>query len=421
MKRWTHTHTQRPSSVAAPSASTALYKASAPSTMAPSSSATGSSNSSSNNNSNNNAASTTDDVAGMLDFGNSVVVTEDMRRSVQAETEVVVQAIQKLTNSHKAEQATGARLLQDLRHAHKELLSQERTTKDKRDSAGIHAECRKQLSETLKTRLIDPLAVALPAHTLQQLFPDSADAATDDVDTVANKDKNGSSVTTTKQKKKSSNPAYLDQAKQKVLHLGNHLQESQTILEQRKASIARKQKATRALQHSIQERNLEATLQAGRRDTATKRREEQSGADKVRSVQEIIQQLRDKGGESAQKITKLVSTFIHTYITLCCTIFRMLCGASGGMMIEMLVSFLLSVIVAVIALMHLWYILTLQFSHTMKSTVSFYFFHTDLDYCTCQPQEGKCCQGKRAPHQGQGTAGSVRGHQGEQYRRAPTG
>ena len=97
MKRWTHTHThtQRPSSVAAPSASTALYKASAPSTMAPSSSATGSSSSS-----NNNAASTTDDVAGMLDFGNSVVVTEDMRRSVQAETEVVVQAIQKLTNSH---------------------------------------------------------------------------------------------------------------------------------------------------------------------------------------------------------------------------------------------------------------------------------------------------------------------------------
>jgi hypothetical protein len=95
----------------------------------------------------------------ILDFGTSVNVNEDLRRSIRAETNELDESIVTATASNKQEETVERQLDQDLSHALTEMRNLSRGASDQLESANVHASFLSGLENTLHVDLVQSTGV----------------------------------------------------------------------------------------------------------------------------------------------------------------------------------------------------------------------------------------------------------------------
>lgn len=93
-----------------------------------------------------------------LDWGSSVNVNEDLRRSIQSEINSLDQEIRHLDNSISKEEKISSQLRKDYSHAQAELINLRRGACDEKDNAAMNEQIQMRLGESLQKELVEVLS-----------------------------------------------------------------------------------------------------------------------------------------------------------------------------------------------------------------------------------------------------------------------
>jgi hypothetical protein len=93
-----------------------------------------------------------------LDWGSSVNVNEDLRRSIQSEINSLDQEIRHLDNSISKEEKISSQLRKDYSHAQAELINLRRGACDEKDNAAMNEQIQMRLAESLQKELVEVLS-----------------------------------------------------------------------------------------------------------------------------------------------------------------------------------------------------------------------------------------------------------------------
>jgi hypothetical protein len=91
----------------------------------------------------------------ILDFGTSVNVNEDLRRTLRMEIQLLDNSIGQRKAILQEEASTEAQFQKDLRHAHSEMLNLSRGASDQLENARVHASFLMSLERQLNTEIVE--------------------------------------------------------------------------------------------------------------------------------------------------------------------------------------------------------------------------------------------------------------------------
>ncbi len=235
-----------------------------------------------------------------LDWGSSVNVNEDLRRTIRAEIEDIESDIQKLHSNVKAEEKVSNQLTKDFCHARNELMNLSRGATDDRDNSIMNEQIQMRLRESLTTEVV---AVISP--------PSSPGDKADSTPRLA--DESMSPITTTNRE---SNESSAER------HLGKYLancaaevKSLSTSMKRKKSSVEEYNEKIDSIQYEInnignQYERDQKTQSTWNEDIRTKTREADTEKKRSRSVREAIQRARKLNGHHAQTLAEDVSNFI---------------------------------------------------------------------------------------------------------------
>jgi chromosome segregation ATPase len=100
-----------------------------------------------------------------LDWGSSVNVNEDLRRSIQSEINSLDQEIRDLDQSISKEERISSQLRKDYSHAQAELINLRRGASDEKENAGMNEQIQIRLGESLQKELVQVLSTSLRSNS----------------------------------------------------------------------------------------------------------------------------------------------------------------------------------------------------------------------------------------------------------------
>jgi len=94
-----------------------------------------------------------------LDWGSSVNVNEDLRRTIRAEINTLDQDLQKLDQCIRTEERTSSLLLRDFSHAQAELISLRNEGSEEKENATMNEQFQMKLGESLEKEVVNVISV----------------------------------------------------------------------------------------------------------------------------------------------------------------------------------------------------------------------------------------------------------------------
>ena len=259
----------------------------------------------------------------LLDWGSSLHVNEDLRRSIQSEISSIDKTNASLDKSIRTEQKIAAQSRRDFSYAQAELIQLNRSAGDEEDNAVVNEQIQHRLSDTLRKEIVDvlspverrekgegvdavgggdggdPMEVdrssdtsATDAHTHTHVHTDTDNGASREVGVteVAKRAQEIQALKAAIQTKKES----LENFKAKEAEL-------KYLLESTAARLAREQKNETTWKHDVE----------------VKRKENDSEKERYRCGKEALYRARKNTGEYTQQRTNYVSQvgqFGHCFI-----------------------------------------------------------------------------------------------------------
>ncbi len=246
-----------------------------------------------------------------LDWGSSVNVNEDLRRSIRNEINEIDYDISHLQSNVKAEEKTSHQLTKDFAHARAELMNLSRGATDDRDNSMMNEQIQLRLRDSLLTEVV---SVITP--------PTSPCDKSDDDDVVAvGMDQRESSPIITvipahpPQDKSPSSPfdcsnerhlgKYLSKCAAKVKLITSSMKEKKSNLEESESKLSSLQFEIDTLLTQIsREQKTQSTWND---DVDEKKKERNVEKQRLRSVKDAIQRARKLNGQYAQRLANDVS------------------------------------------------------------------------------------------------------------------
>jgi peptidoglycan hydrolase CwlO-like protein len=248
-----------------------------------------------------------------LDWGSSVNVNEDLRRTIRNEIEGIESDINSLQSNVKVEEKMSSQLTKDFAHARAELMNLSRGATDDRDNSIMNEQIQMRLRDSL---MMEVVSVITPPASPEEKSSSSISSSPPSSSTSPSSDIDPQTSPVPVQKHQGSN----DNDNSNERHLGKYLskcaievKELSTMLQKKKANIEEYKTKLSTIQYEIQtivnqsDRD-QKTQKTWSDDVDEKRREFDIEKQRIRCGKEAIQRARKLNGHHAQRLANDVST-----------------------------------------------------------------------------------------------------------------
>jgi hypothetical protein len=229
----------------------------------------------------------------LLDFGTSVNVNEDLRRSIRAEIEELEDNVVALKGSTKSEERTQAQLKQDLTHAHTEMSNLSRGAADQLDNAGVHSSIVQRLDESLNVELVQSTGVR----------SSSSEGAVDRNGTA------GLNAAGAPGK----NSDIIKETADTMKKIGSSIREASESVDRAVAEKKVLEDATQSTYNAVAAEKLPTVLEKATCEMETRKKDTETEEQRQRAMKAAIQQTRARCGTHAQKVADNVRPFLCLY------------------------------------------------------------------------------------------------------------
>ena len=251
---------------------------------------------------------------GVLQWGSSVNLNEDLRRTILTEIGNIDDSITNLHGSVKNEERTASQLAKDLIHAKSEMINLRRGAAENLDDASMNADVQARLAETTKSQVI---AVVTP--------PVSPEGPTDGEygDGNVGHDEEGDinnplpSSFPALGRNKSTLAAYVARSAAEARRVSDSIRSHRDALRDTRTRIASVDEECAGVSGRIDSDDLAGAKGAAERELDARRRELEAERQRERSVKEATKQARGRCGDYGQEIANSVSFrhLIHEALT----------------------------------------------------------------------------------------------------------
>ena len=246
----------------------------------------------------------------ILDWGSSVNVNEDLRRTIRAEIEEIETDIKTLQSNVKVEERISNQLTKDFAHVRTELMNLSRGAVDDRDNSIMNEQIQMRLRESLMMEVVSVITPpSSPDNALPSNDHDSTNHHTESPVTIS---------TTVQQESGSSNYSnerhlgrYLSKCAVEVKSLSASMDKKKASLEEDKSKLASIQYNINNIVNQID--GDQKTLNTWSEDVDQKRRELDVEKQRVRCVKDAIQRARKLNGQHAQRLANDVRIYKHAF------------------------------------------------------------------------------------------------------------
>lgn len=234
----------------------------------------------------------------ILDWGSSVNVNEDLRRSIRVEIEEIETDIKTLQSTVKAEEKISNHLTKDFAHARAELMNLSRGAVDDCDNS--------IMNEQIQMRLRDSLMMEVVSVITPPTSPDNALPSNNNV-TYNEDTESPTAVITVQQESSSSDHSnerhfgrYLSKCAVEVKSLSTSMEKKKVGLEEDKSKLASIQYNINNIMNQVD--GDQKTRNKWSENVDKKRRELDVEKQRIRCVKDAIQRARKMNGHHAQRI-----------------------------------------------------------------------------------------------------------------------
>ena len=246
-----------------------------------------------------------------LDWGSSVNVNEDLRRTIRTEIEVIETEVNSLQSNVRAEEKTSAQLTRDFAHARVELMNLSRGATDDRDNSIMNEQIQMRLKDSL---MMEVVSVITPPSS-----PDDKTTSTSiGLDSSSSPDQQLSPITT-----QESNGNGNRNGNSTERHLGKYLSKCAdevksltTSMKRKKMNLEDSKSKLSSIQYQIN--NIDNQINKDKKtqdtwndDVDEKRRGLDIEKQRFRCVKNAIQRARKLNGHHAQQLANDVSLFVE--------------------------------------------------------------------------------------------------------------
>lgn len=241
-----------------------------------------------------------------LDWGSSVNVNEDLRRTIRAEIEDIESDINKLQSSVKKEEKDSNQLTKDVAHARAEMMNLSRGATDDRDDSVMNEQIQMRLKDSLNAEVV---AIVTPSRN-----PDSNNTSSRDASDVSPIPAMGSEDDSNERHLEK----YLTKCAAEIKSLTTTMQQRKMSLDEYKAKLASIQNEINNVGNQID--RDQKTQSTWSEDVHDKTRELDIEKQRFRCVKEAIQRARKLNGHHAQsladdvRILVFFSLFIRSFV-----------------------------------------------------------------------------------------------------------
>lgn len=246
------------------------------------------------------AASTVDPY--ILDFGTSVNVNEDLRRSIREEIQELDDSIVVSKTSKKHEEMVKSQLNQDLAHSHAEMRDLSRSTSDQLENAGVHSSFLSGLKKTLRKDLVETTGLRTTGVNNKNVMEDAE--VENNVPPSGNDNKSLAVGTNKHRTNKDIIKEKAETLKKLTASIKQHGEDIDSLFLQKKTHV----EAINACKKAIESEALEATAEEKRQEAELKAVDVQNKAQRKRSIKSEIQNIRTRTGAHAQGVADKVSS-----------------------------------------------------------------------------------------------------------------
>jgi hypothetical protein len=227
----------------------------------------------------------------LLDFGTSVNVNEDLRRSIRAEIQELEDNVVALKGSAKSEERTQAHLKQDLVHAHTEMSNLSRGAADQLDNAGVHSSIVQRLEESLNVELVQSTGVRSSSS-----------------EGVVDRNGTGASPAAGAPCK---NSDIIKETTETMKTIGSSIREASESVDRAVANKKVLEDATQSIYNVVAAEKLPTVLETATGEMETRKKDTETKEQRQRAMKAAIQQTRTRCGTHAQKVADNVRTFLR--------------------------------------------------------------------------------------------------------------
>jgi hypothetical protein len=228
----------------------------------------------------------------LLDFGTSVNVNEDLRRSIRAEIHELEDNVVALKGSTKSEERTQAQRKQDLAHAHTEMSNLSRGAADQLDNAGVHSSIVQRLEESLNVELVKSTG----------LRSSSSEGA---VDRNGSEGLNAAGAPC-------KNSDIVKETTDTMKKIGSSIREASESVDRAVAEKKVLEDATRSIYDAVAAEKLPTVLEKATCEMEIRKKDTETEEQRQRAMKAAIQQTRARCGTHAQKVADNVRPFLRS-------------------------------------------------------------------------------------------------------------
>lgn len=221
----------------------------------------------------------------ILDFGTSVNVNEDLRRTIRTEIQELDDQIVASNASTKQEEMVGCQLRKDLSHGDREMLNLSRGAVDQLDNARVHSKFLSGFGETLRKELVIPSSSG---------------------DYAGNGTAKGEIAPSEGVKKPLANKDIFKEKSDKFKMLIGRIKQASADVERNLKEQKALTDKTKAIKEAIESDSLDSMLEEKRRETELKATDAQKEAQRKDSIKASIQKIRARTGNHAQGVADKV-------------------------------------------------------------------------------------------------------------------
>jgi hypothetical protein len=226
----------------------------------------------------------------LLDFGTSVNVNEDLRRSICAEIQELEDNVAALKGSTKSEERTEAQLKQDLAHAHTEMSNLSRGAADQLDNAGVHSSIVQRLDESLNVELVQSTGVR----------SSSSEGVVDRNGTVASNSAGAPCK----------NSDIIKETTDAMKNIGASIRKASDSVDRAVAEKKVLEDAIQSVYKGVTAEKLPTVLEKAACEMEFRKKDTETEEQRQRAMKAAIQQTRTRCGTQAQKVADNVRPFL---------------------------------------------------------------------------------------------------------------
>ncbi len=238
-----------------------------------------------------------------LDWGSSVNVNEDLRRTIRTEIEGIDSDIKTLQSNVRQEEKISAQLTKDFAHARAELVNLSRGATDDRDNSIMNEQIQLRLRDSLMTEVVSVITPTTSPEKKSQ--PTTANSFEEDEQMSPVGIQHSEDNTNERHLGK-----YLSKRAAEVKSLTTSMQEKKSSLEDYKSKLATIQYEIDTVVNQLG--RDQKTQNTWSDDADEKRREFDVEKQRIRCVKDAIQRARKLNGQHAQRLANEVS-FVYSF------------------------------------------------------------------------------------------------------------